>query len=230
MNMMAPYGGTLLTELLIHAAYFLTAVAFLLRDILWLRLLAIVANLCVGAAALRAGMDPNSVVLLWASALVVINLGHSAWLLRERYLTGFTADEQQLYEAAFKELDPVSVRRLLRHGVWKSFDEKSCLARQGVPLDDLHLIATGQAAVLLGGRIAARLSLGKFIGEISFLSGEPASATIVATAPLTCLTWKKADLERTFKRRPELLEIFHAAVGRDLANKVAAHNVKLSMI
>ena len=59
MNVMTPTGGFGLTEILIHAGYMLTAAAFLLRDILWLRLLAIAANLCVGLAAYRAGMDPH---------------------------------------------------------------------------------------------------------------------------------------------------------------------------
>ncbi len=45
MHVMTPTGGIGPTEILIHAGYLLTAAAFLLRDILWLRLLAIAANL-----------------------------------------------------------------------------------------------------------------------------------------------------------------------------------------
>ncbi len=51
MNVMTPTSGFGLTEILIHAGYILTAVAFLLRDIFWLRLLAIAANFCFGLAA-----------------------------------------------------------------------------------------------------------------------------------------------------------------------------------
>jgi hypothetical protein len=68
MNTITPTGGLGLTELLIHAGYILTAAAFLLRDILWLRLLAIAANFCVGLAAYRAGMDPRWVVVAWRKA------------------------------------------------------------------------------------------------------------------------------------------------------------------
>jgi len=45
MHVMTPTGGIGSTEILIRADYLLTAAAFLLRDILWLRLLAIAANL-----------------------------------------------------------------------------------------------------------------------------------------------------------------------------------------
>ena len=230
MNAMMPFGGTLLSDILIHASYILTAGAFIMRDILGLRILAILANLAIAWAAWRAGMGPNWIIVAWAAIFVVINLGHSVWLAYERYLMRFTDDEKRLYETTFQKLDPNAVRKLLRRGKWESFDDQTCLVRQGVHLERLQLIGAGEAAVLLGGRIAARLSTGKFVGEIAFLSGDPATATVVATAPLKCLVWKRQELSRLFKRRPELLQVFHAAVGRDLADKIACHNVRLSAL
>ena len=230
MSMMTPTSAVGLTDLLIHGGYILTAVAFLLRDILWLRLLAIVANLALGLAAYRAGMDPHWVVVAWATAFVAINLGHSCWLIYERYLRRLTDQEQALYDCAFPALDRVSVRKLMRHGTWVDFAAKDCLVRQGIHLDRLLLLASGQAAVLLGGRIAARLTPGKFVGEISFLSGDISTAMVVATEPVRCLAWDKALLERVLARRPELVNVFHAAVGRDLAAKVAQHNVVMSQV
>lgn len=230
MNVMPPSGGTGLTDLLVHASYLLTAVAFLLRDILGLRVLAILAHLCIAAAAFRAGMGPNWPIVAWAMAFVAINLGHSAWLVYERHLIRLTEDERRLYETAFQKLDAVSVRKLLRRGSWKTVEDQACLARQGVHLEQLQLIGSSQAAVLLGGRIVARLTTGNFVGEIAFLNGEPATATVVATSPLKCLVWKKDDLERLFTRRPELQQVFHAAVGRDLAGKIASHNIALSVV
>ena len=230
MNMMTPTGGVSLTEILIHAGYLLTAAAFLLRDILWLRLLAIAANLCVGLAAYRAGMEPHWIVVAWAALFVAINLGHSAWLIYERYLQHLTDEEQSLYDCCFQALDPVSVRKLLRRGEWVDFAAQDCLARQGVHLDRLLLISSGEAAVLLGGKIVARLAPGKFIGEISFLSGDISTAMVVATGPVRCLLWKKEELEQTFGRQTDLKNLFYAAVGRDLATKVATHNVALSQL
>jgi hypothetical protein len=230
MNVMTPTGGVGLTEILIHAGYVLTAAAFLLRDILWLRLLAIAANVCVGLAAYRAGMDPHWVVVAWAVLFVAINLGHSCWLIYERYLQRLTDEEQSLYDCCFQALDRVSVRKLLRHGEWIDFAAKDCLARQGIHLDRLLLLSTGEAAVLLGGKIVARLKTGKFVGEISFLSGDISTAMVVATEPVRCLAWKKEPLERLLARQPDLVNVFYAAVGKDLAAKVAHHNVALSQV
>jgi len=230
MNPMTPTGGLGLTELLIHAGYLLTAAAFLLRDMLWLRVLAIAANLCVGLAAYRAGMDPHWVVVAWAAAFVAINLGHSCWLIYERYLQRLTEDEQRLYDRCFQALDRVAARKLMRRGEWIEFAANDCLARQGIHLDRLLLIASGEAAVLLGGKIVARLKPGTFVGEVSFLSGDISTAMVVATAPVRCLAWRKDPLERLLARQPALLNVFQAAVGKDLAAKVASHNVALSQV
>lgn len=230
MNTMTPTGDLGLTEILIHAGYLLTAAAFLFRDILWLRLLAIAANLCVGLAAYRAGMDPHWVVVAWAAAFVAINLGQSCWLIYERYLQRLTGEEQALYDSCFRALDRVAARKLMRRGEWIEFAAEDCLARHGIHLDRLLLLASGEAAVLLGGKIVARLEPGKFIGEISFLSGDISTAMVVATKPGRCLAWRKASLERVLARQPDLLNVFHAAVGKDLAAKVARHNVALSQV
>jgi hypothetical protein len=230
MHVMTPTGGLGLTEFLVHAGYILTATAFLLRDILWLRLLAIAANLCVGLAAYFAGMDPHWVVVAWAAAFVAINLGHSSWLIYERYLQRLSDEEQRLYDCCFQALDPVSVRKLLRRGEWIDFAAQDCLAHQGIHLDRLLLVSSGEAAVLLGGRSVARLAPGKFVGEISFLSGDLTTAMVVATEPTRCLAWNKERLERLLAREPELLNVFHAAVGKDLAAKIAHHNVALSQV
>lgn len=228
MNTMVPYGGTLLTEVLIHASFLLIGCAFLFRNILWLRVLAILSNLCVLAAAYRAGMGPNWIIVAWAAAFVAINAGHTTWLLYERYFTRLTEEEKRLFETAFQELDPVSVRKLLRLGTWQQIEDRATLVWQGVHLDRLQLIAEGEACVLLGGRIAARLKVGRFVGEIAYLSGEPATATVTANSPVKCMVWEKQDLERACKRRPELLQVLQAAVGRDLAGKIASHNLAAS--
>ena len=227
MNMMEPFGSTVLTQGLIHAGYILTAIAFLLRDILWLRVLAILANLCVAYAAFRSGGATHWIVISWATAFVIINLGHSIWLIYERHVRRFTEEEQRLRDTAFPALDPVWVRRLLRCGTWTDLQSDHYLARQGERLRELILIASGEAAVKVGERTVSHLSAGKFVGEISFLGDDPASATVLSKEPMRCIVWRQDELQRIFERRPELRNTFHAAIGRDLAQKIASHNIKL---
>ena len=228
MMMMQPYGGETLTMILIHASYLLYALSFLLRDILWLRGVAILANVLFAYAAYRAPGGPNWTTFGWVSAFVAINAVHTAWLLYERHVARLSEKERKLFAAAFEGLDPVLVRKLLRRGRWSSLEVGAPLARQGEPLDRLSLIASGEAAVRLGERTISQLSCGTFVGEISYLSSEPATATVVAATPLECLVWEKKDLQKLTRRRPEYLNVIHAAIGKDLATKTAQHNLKLS--
>ena len=107
MNTMEPSNAELVTQMLIHAGFALTAFAFLVRDILWLRLLAILANACVGLAAYQAGAEPRWDIVAWAATFVAINAVHSAWLVYERHIIRLTEEEKPLTETAFQALDPV---------------------------------------------------------------------------------------------------------------------------
>ena len=218
------------SESLIHAAYVLTALSYLLRDILWLRLVAMTGNICIAAAAFMAFPEPNWAFVGWACTFFFINVFHSTWLVYERHLRRFTPEEQRLCDAAFQSLDPVSVRRLLRCGRWVEHPKDRSLTTQGAHLTELVLISEGEAAVRLGGQVIQHLACGKFVGEIGFLSGEPATATVVSAGPLRCLTWKVPELRRFLARHPEVRTVFHAAVGKDLAEKIAAHNVRLANV
>ena len=226
--MIEPFGGTPLTEGLIHAGFVLGAIAFLVRDILWLRGLSILANLAMGYAAYRAAPDPRWIVVAWAVVFVAINLVHSIWLITERHLMRLTDEERRLKDSTFGAVDPVLVRKLLRRGQWQDLAPEACLVRQGIHLDRMYLIASGEAAVSLGGRVITRIGPGKFVGEIAFLTGEMSTAMVVATEPLRCLEWRSDELERLKKRRPEVIGALQAAIGLDLSRKIASHNVRLA--
>ncbi|MEM7226191.1 MAG: cyclic nucleotide-binding domain-containing protein [Pseudomonadota bacterium] len=226
--MMEPYGGAPLTDALIHAGFGLSAVAFLVRDILWLRCLSILANLAMGYAAYRALPDPRWIVVIWAATFIAINVVHSIWLISERHLMRLTEEEKRLKESTFGAVDPVLVRKLLRRGQWRDLKPEDCLVRQGIHLNSMYLIASGQAAVLLGDHVVTQIGPGKFVGEISYLTGDRSTATVVATEPLRCLVWRCSELDKLKKRRPEVVGALQAAIGLDLSAKIASHNVRLA--
>jgi hypothetical protein len=220
-------------ETLIHAGFVVTALAFLVRDILWLRLLATLSYslFCVVAMTLADG--PAWHLVLWYLTFITINLGHAAYLLYERSLVKLTAAERQLCDIAFPSLDPVPVKRLLRSGNWVDFAQSECLTRQGKISKYLYLIAEGEASVRVGEQEVASLPAGRFVGEIGFLACRPATATAIATSAdeqqgCRCLAWKAEKLRHRLARDPAMKSVMYAALGADLAAKIAAHNVKVT--
>ncbi len=223
MPMTAP-SGDIATDTLLHGAYFLTALAFLVRDVLWLRLLAISANALAITAGLRAGMGMLDEMQYWFVLLIAINMVHAGLLVYERRLMRLTPDEQRLHANAFAAMDRTAVRKLLRAGQWCSMKDGDILANQGERPERLTLISEGRADVMLGQRQIAELGTGRFICEISFITQQPANATVRARGPLRCLSWERAALERRLARDPELCAVMNAAIGSNLATKISTQN------
>src|SRR3546814_13146164 len=91
----------------------------------------------------------------------------------------------------------------------------------------------GEASVRVGEQEVARLVAGRFVGEIGFLALRPATATAIATAAdeqqaCRCLAWKAAKLRHRLARDPAMKSVMYAALGADLAAKIADPNVKVT--
>jgi CRP-like cAMP-binding protein len=59
-----------------------------------------------------------------------------------------------------------------------------------------HLIRSGAARVIRGGRTVARLGPGDFFGELALIDSGPRTATIVTETPLEALVISSADFKR----------------------------------
>ena len=212
------------TIYLAHGAFFLVAMAFLVRDVLWLRVLAILANGLLIVIALTKGEGSLRPEQYWYVLLIAINAVHAVVLVYERRLMRLTPEEQRLYEAAFAAFDRVAVKKLLRLGSWRVVQAGEILAREGERPEQLVLLSEGSAEVRLGDQRIAELGPGRFVCEISFITQRPANATVSAQGPLRCLTWDRVRLERRLAKDPQLGAVMSAAIGSNLATKIAVQN------
>jgi hypothetical protein len=212
----------------INAAFLVASCGFLARDVLHLRVLAMLAyaGLLYGVAVRPAW--PGAPHFWWYLGFVVINAGHSAWLIWERSRTHLSPEEERLWAESFAALDRLLVRRLLRRGEWRAVAPGDVLAREGEVPERLLVLARGAADVTLGGSAVARLREGQFVGELAFLTGEPATATVVAARPSHVLAWPRQALRDWLDDQPQLRSVLYAAIGHDVADKIAAATVKLA--
>lgn len=80
-------------------------------------------------------------------------------------------------------LDEEALRALEEHSEWAWFQPGERIVAQGQRSDEFFLIAQGQVEAVLEGDLPTGLGLygpGEFFGEVSAVTGEPSSATIVA--------------------------------------------------
>jgi CRP/FNR family cyclic AMP-dependent transcriptional regulator len=84
------------------------------------------------------------------------------------------------------------------------FDTGAVICEEGETGIGLHVIAAGEAKVLIKGRTRRRLGPGAFFGEIALLDGGPRTATVVAETPVVTLAIPEWDFRATLKSHPSL--------------------------
>lgn len=204
-----------------HLANVAFLASFLARDVLWLRVACM-----AGAALLIAGFasaDPVAwTAVAWQAAFFAI---HGAWvvqLLRERRPIPLTEDERFVGDHVLVGLAANEVALLCRAGRWRDGPAGTPFLSQGERVAALRLLRTGEAAVARGGVEVARLGPGRFVGEVAWIRGEPASATVSAASEARWLEWPVAELRGFLAGRPQVAAALERALGADLAGKLAS--------
>src|SRR5262245_31820488 len=167
---------------LIHLANLLYVISYVLRDILWLRIVAVVASiLSLVTLALTPNPLPESIA--WTLLFFLINVVRIKLLILERRPVQLSRDEQRLHELAFPALPPREMLKLLAIGKWQDERTGAILVKAGKELDSIMLILDGKAAVKKDGDMLVELGQGRFVGEMCFLTGQPPAADVETLAP-----------------------------------------------
>src|SRR5947209_5610146 len=91
----------------------------------------------------------------------------------------------------FDGLDAEAMDDVFRRMQPRRFAAHAVICQKGEPGGSLFLIQNGLAEVMLdqpkGARPVARLRRGEVVGELSLVTGEPRSATVVANVPTDVL-------------------------------------------
>lgn len=206
-----------------HACYVLLAASYLVTDMYLLRVLA-VAALGLEAVYFVFGADsPLWVGIGWNALFVLINVVQLVRLTRDRARSRLSDEEHVLHQGLFSELDKVQFKRLVAGGEWRDVPAGTLLTRERNPVDAITVMVTGIAQVEVGSKTIALLRAGAFVGEMSLLTGENASATVTTLVPSRLFVLAKSRLESFMKSDSSVLSAMHRAIGRDLAVKLRAH-------
>jgi hypothetical protein len=100
-------------DLLIHAANVLYLVAFMVRDRLWLRILAVAAA-CSLVSYFYFRPDPLMAPVYWNLVFTAVNVYWIGRLLLERRPPTLSAAEQRLWELVFRTMTPREIIKLLK--------------------------------------------------------------------------------------------------------------------
>src|SRR6266436_8831669 len=126
-----------------HLASLLTMAAYLLKDILWLRLLTIL-SCCAGIAfSYFALATPVWEMIGWNILFAIINIVQVAIIVKQRSGVRFTEEEKELHDTLFKNFAPFEFMKLMRVGKWLEAKQGQILATEERPIDSIMLIYNG---------------------------------------------------------------------------------------
>lgn len=208
-------------DLLIHAANVLYLFAFMVRDILWFRILAVVAAVCL-ISYFFFRPDPLMASIYWNLVFTAVNVYWIGRLLLERRPLALGAAEQRLCELVFRTMTPREMTTLLKLATWESAKVGECFVERDTPLSRLMVIYSGRACAEVDGRTVAELQPGHFIGSISYVTEETAPANVVAIEPTRYVSWPKSKLKDFMRKNPDLHSALRSTLAVDLTRWLQA--------
>lgn len=110
----------------------------------------------------------------------------------------------------FKTLGKNGIDFIVERLKFKTFEADETICRIGDPGDKMYIIISGEVNVVVKAKesdnetVIATLGSGDYFGEMSLLTGEPRSATVVTTQPSEMFILNKSDFDIIVERFPSI--------------------------
>ncbi|HEY3236604.1 MAG TPA: mechanosensitive ion channel family protein, partial [Polyangiaceae bacterium] len=119
--------------------------------------------------------------------------------------------ERALKTVDFLEpLPPRALRELAERAAVRLYNQGEVIIRQGESGDELFLVEHGEVCVNIEGKRGpvevARLGPGNFFGEMSLMTGEPRSATVLAAVECELIVVKKESFQHIIAANQHVLD------------------------
>ena len=202
----------------VNAAAIIAVAALAFRDQLKLRLLLLVSTgLTLMTVLLAAPLMWDT--LFWNVVNWLINGWVTVQIVLDRTHIGLSGEEERLFDV-FDSLTPGEFRKLVRSATWHTAAEMQVLTREGVVPARLYYVLDGAIEIIKGDRTGS-LAGGTFIGEIAFVRGTPASATVSVGPGARYIEWDTGKLKAMLDRHHHLRVAVTHLLSADMAVKIA---------
>lgn len=118
--------------------------------------------------------------------------------------------QPRIAEALLGTFSEYELGVLSRLGTIIELEEGAVLATEGRVGQEAVIVLDGSAAVSRGDDIVATVGVGAILGEMALLSGEPRSASLVATEPLTVIAMNRREFNTLLEQCPRLDKMVRA--------------------
>lgn len=209
--------------LLGNSSYILLILSMAMRNMFWLRILAV----CSGVTGIiyDAFILHDPVGTFWESCFTLVNLVQWAWLHYDRRKLRLTLDERDLKTKYFNNVSDIELKQLLNCSKLIKIMSGECLTRQGEKVEHLFMLTSGQVEIRYDDKVISACGAGDLIGEIGFLTQGAASATATATTTCEALQFDHKMISVLLKSSPELSITWNKIINQGLTEKLLRQNM-----
>ena len=211
--------------LLLQLSYALLVVAVLAPRLGSVRVFIALAALAGLLRALLWTGDPVSAT--WMGLLLAASLLLLARTLYERRKASFTDEESRMIDSLVAGLSQTRARHLIDQGMWLTGKSGDVLTREGEPVEHLYYLADGDARVLMNGRQIATCHSGDLIGELTVLSGDKATATVILDGPARLWCAPAENLRPYVEAHDDIRRAIEHGFAMALKSKLHASNAAM---
>ncbi len=162
--------------------------------------------------------------LAFTAAYLLVNVGRLIELQRRARGGVMTREERELFDHVMQIEEPAQQSRLRDLMIWEDVAVGSQLIKQGETDPPLIYIASGRAEIERDLAIVSECGAGEFLGEMSHVSGDKASATVTVTQEMRMARLDRDALGQLAVSLPEIGKALDRAFNRSLAVKVMRMN------
>ena len=213
--------------LILNLGYSLMFIALAIHEILWLR-----CTLTFAQATLfiyNIFISNNYNIAFWMCVFIIVNTIQIIRIINERRPRLIPDELKDLYDGIFTELTSKEFLYFWNMGTLKEISNDYFI-RSGQTQENLLLVLDGVACVEFDGKKIALLDRGSFIAEISFLTGEPASADVRADGNLFYISWGNERLKRVQKENRGFWMKLQSCLNKDLIDKIKPKSKKEAQV
>lgn len=197
--------------------------AYVLSNILWLRIFLVLAAIVYIISGVSLGITS---MVGWNTAYLAINLFHAALLLLDKSTITLPEETKEVYHQFFSSMSTREFKKIITINQFKTVKGEKLIG-EGEVTDRLFILLEGKVDIIKSGKTIASLNSGDLVGEMSFMSKDPASADAIAAEVVKYAYWTHDDLDKLCQRNCNIYNKFISIVGCDLVRKLNAKNTEL---
>lgn len=167
-------------------------------------------------------MSSATIQICW----IVISLFGITRLFVLSRIVRFSEEEEQFRAAKMPLVPRHHFRKLLNRGFWVDGEAGTVLTAEGEVADTLFYLSDGEAEVRIGDAVVGFCRDGIYIGEMSILSGEPATGTVTLAKPSRYFCISADAIRRLGKTNRELRFAIENSFAGDMREKLIHSNTR----